>query len=61
MRVNEWTVLTRAIEDGVAYGWERAHKHTDDPSPDFIKQTIEQAVENSISEVFTFDDDEDEE
>jgi hypothetical protein len=60
MRVNEWTVLTRAIEDGVAYGWERAHKHTDDPSPDFIKQTIEQAVENSISEVFTFDDEDEE-
>jgi len=56
MRVNEWTILSRAIEEGVAYGWQRAHKHTETPDPELIKETIEWAVENSISEVFTFDE-----
>lgn len=56
MRVNEWTVLSRAIEEGVSYGWQRAHKHTETPDPQLIKETIEWAVENSISEVFTFDE-----
>ena len=56
MRVNEWMILSRAIEEGVSYGWQRAHKHTETPDPELIKETIEQAVENSISEVFTFDE-----
>jgi hypothetical protein len=56
MRVNEWTVLSRAIEEGVSYGWQRAHKHTETPDPQLIKETIEQAIENSICEVFTFDE-----
>lgn len=56
MRVNEWMILSRAIEEGVAYGWQRAHKHTETPDPELIKETIEQAVEHCISEVFTFDE-----
>jgi len=56
MRVNEWMILSRAIEEGVSYGWQRAHKHTETPNPELIKETIERAVENSISEVFTFDE-----
>jgi hypothetical protein len=49
-------VLSRAIEEGVSYGWQRAHKHTETPDPQLIKETIEQAIENSICEVFTFDE-----
>ena len=57
MKPNEWVILSRAIEEGVAYGWNRAHKHIDDPSPEAIRSEIEQAVENSISEVFVFEED----
>jgi len=60
MRPNEWAILTRAIEEGVSYGWNRAHKHTDDPSPDHIMACIEDAVENSICEVFLIDENLDE-
>lgn len=57
MKPNEWVVLSRAIEEGVSYGWNRAHKHTENPEPQLIRECIEQAVENSISEVFLFEGD----
>jgi hypothetical protein len=31
MSVRAYTVLSRTVEEGVAYGWQCAHKHTDDP------------------------------
>lgn len=37
MRVRAYEVLSRAVEDGVEYGWRRAHKHTDTPGQDAIK------------------------
>lgn len=51
LRVNTYIVVTRAIEEGINYGWNRAHKHTDRPSPEQIKQEIENAIMNSLSEV----------
>ncbi len=56
LRVNVYTVLSRAVEEGVALGWQRARKHTEKPSADGTKQAIEDAVMNQIAEVFTFDD-----
>jgi hypothetical protein len=51
IKVNVYKVLARAVEEGVAYGWNRAHKHTDTPSAEAIKEEIENAVMNEISEV----------
>lgn len=56
MRVRAYDVLSRAVEDGVAYGWHRAHKHTDAPGEDAIKEQILQSVLSEICEVFAFDD-----
>ena len=56
MRVRAYDVLSRAVEEGVAYGWRRAHKHTDAPGEDTIKEQILQGVLNEICEVFAFDD-----
>ena len=54
MRAKEHAVLDRAIEEGVAYGWRRAHKHTDNPTKDEILAHIEQAVMFEICEWFEF-------
>jgi hypothetical protein len=54
MRAKEYDVLTRAVEEGVAYGWNRAYKHTTKPDPDQAREEIYQAVVNSICEVFDF-------
>ena len=56
MRVKEYTVLTDCVERGVAFGMARAYKHSDTPTPDYIKQQIEDAVMLEIGEYFNFDD-----
>lgn len=57
MKANIYKLLCRCVEDGIAYGWNRAHKHVDDPDEHAIKAEIEQAVINEICEWFTFDED----
>lgn len=55
MKVKTYTVLERAIEEGIAYGYRRAFKHTETPSEEAIKSEILNSVMNSISEVVDFD------
>jgi len=57
MRVRTYEVLRRCIEEGAEYGWMRAHKHTDAPDADAIKDQMVTAVLNAVSEYFHFDDD----
>lgn len=47
-------VLDMAVCDGVQYGWNRAHKHNPDPTPEQIRASIEEHVINSICEWFDF-------
>mgnify|MGYP001571359418 FL=1 len=54
MKANEYQVLVRAVEEGIGYGWMRAHKHVDDPDEHAIKDAITDAVINSICEWFSF-------
>jgi hypothetical protein len=56
MRVRAYPVLYRAIEEGVAYGWRRAHKHTDTPEAHAIEEQIVSAVLSEICEYFDFDE-----
>jgi hypothetical protein len=56
MRVRAYGVLARAVEEGVACGWRRAHKHTDAPGEEAIQEQIAQGVLNEICEVFAFDE-----
>lgn len=57
MKVNEYKVLAMCIEIGVQLGWNRAHKHSDTPEPNYIMSCIEDAVTNELFEYFEFDDD----
>ena len=54
MRVDDYRVLSRCVDEGVEYGYNRAHKHTDAPEPNALKDTIAQAVMNAINEYFHF-------
>jgi hypothetical protein len=56
MRVRTYDVFQRAVEEGIEWGWRRAHKHTDSPSEDTIKDEILQGVLNAVCEYFDFDD-----
>jgi len=55
MRAKEYIIMEQAIHEGIAYGWNRAHKHVDNPTEENIKEAIEIAVMNSICEYFEFD------
>ena len=57
IRINAYEVVSRAIEDGIEYGYNRAHKHTTTPSPEALKTAIYEAITNSLCEVLIFDND----
>ena len=56
MKPKEYIVLSDAVERGVEFGWNRAHKHTEDPDPREIRQSIIEQVMITIGEYFEFDD-----
>ena len=56
MKAKSYVVLQRAVEEGVAFGWNWAHKYVDNPAEEKLKDDIAEAVMNAISEVFTFEE-----
>jgi hypothetical protein len=48
-------VLENCIQDGIAFGWSRAHKHVDQPSEELIKQEIENQIWHNLYEAFEFE------
>lgn len=56
IKFKTYAIIERAVEEGIAYGLNRAYKHTDDPSKEQIAMEIEQAVMSSLTEVIDFDD-----
>ena len=55
IRVNAYDVIVRAVDEGVAYGANRAFKHTETPTIEEIKQAIATAVLSELCEVLMFD------
>ena len=56
LKPKTYRILTEAVESGVQYGYHRAYKHTDNPDPEQMKDTIITAVMNEIFEWFDIDD-----
>ena len=56
MRANEHLVMSECIERGIARGYRRAFKHSDNPVHEHIMQELEQAVMTEICEYFVFDE-----
>ncbi len=56
LRVRAYEVLRRAVEEGIDYGWMRAHKHTDKPDEAAVKDEILQGILNEVCEYFDFED-----
>jgi hypothetical protein len=59
VRVKAYEVIRRAVEEGVRYGWSRAHKHDEKPDPDVLREALENAVVNELCEWLIFDEPED--
>lgn len=56
MKAKEYNLIAQCVETGVVLGWNRAHKHINDPEPEHIREQIERAVLNEICEWFDFED-----
>ena len=51
-------ILEQAINEGVSYGYRRAHKHIENPTEGAIIDNVVEQVMNSLDEYFTFEDNE---
>jgi hypothetical protein len=49
-------LLDICIETGIQLGWQRAHKHTPNPTPDQIYSHIYQAIWSELDEWFDFEE-----
>jgi hypothetical protein len=58
IRINVYKVISRAVEEGVTYGYHRSFKHTDNPSEAHVVEQIERAVMNELCDVLQFGNDE---
>lgn len=56
MKPNWHYIISRAVGEGVDYGWMRAYKHTDTPDADTIKENIDKAVMDALYEVLSLGD-----
>ena len=56
MKPNSYKIISDCVENGINGGWNKAHKHTDNPSEDFIKEQIGNYIMNQICEYFKFDE-----
>lgn len=54
MQPKSYVILQRAVEEGVEYGWNRAHKYVDQPTENALREAVAEAVMSAICEVFSF-------
>ena len=57
LTIRVYPLVVRAIEEGGAYGLTRAFKYNDNPSPEAIREAIEEAILNNFCGLFDFGDD----
>jgi len=54
MKIKMYPLIERIVEEGTEAGYTRAHKHTDSPHEETIKQCIHQYIMNGFDEAFEF-------
>lgn len=55
IRFKTYWIIQRAVEEGIAYGLQRAYKHTDNPDNNHIALEIERAVMSALDEIIDFE------
>jgi hypothetical protein len=56
MKVKTYNVLSRAVEEGVRYGYNRAFKHCEAPGEKEICNSVYDGIMNELNDWFTFGD-----
>ncbi|HRP44775.1 MAG TPA: hypothetical protein PLU27_08415 [Ginsengibacter sp.] len=55
IRFKTYWIIQRAVEEGIAYGLQRAYKHTDNSDNNHIALEIERAVMSALDEIIDFE------
>jgi hypothetical protein len=55
MKPNYYLIISNCVERGAALGFDRAHKHIDNPTTFEIKEKIYDAIMELINEHFFFE------
>ena len=58
MRIKIYKLIEQIVEQGTDAGYQRAHKHTNAPDEETIKNCIEQCIMNGFDDYFEFDKEE---
>lgn len=56
LKFKAYDLICRAVEDGAAFGVNRAFKHTDNPNRDEVIDNVVREVLNAICDIIDFDD-----
>ncbi len=56
LKVNVYAVLEECIEIGIEAGYNKAHKHDDNPPASYIKEQIGHYIMLQIAEKFKFEE-----
>lgn len=54
MELKFYEIIEKALEEGIAYGFRRAYKHSDSPSEEILKEYILHAMMTSLDEIIQF-------
>lgn len=49
-------ILEQAIDEGIRFGYRRAHKHTEEPDESYLIETISNEIMNQIDLYFDFEE-----
>jgi hypothetical protein len=56
VKVDLYAIISRAVDEGTAYGVRRAFKHTETPDIEATIECVSREVMNALCEVLRFDD-----
>ena len=49
-----YDIIQKAVEEGLEFGWNRAHKHEDLPCKEVIMEHLVQNIMDSLDEIIDF-------
>jgi beta-lactamase superfamily II metal-dependent hydrolase len=55
VKLRAYNLIERAVEEGVRWGWQHAHKHTANPTQSAAEDQIVNDVMQQLSEIMEYD------